>query len=180
VRESFESIYKDRVVVNDYIFRLARIIQIKNAVIRQERADSLSRHGDHNYDSIDFILEKYATTKFTEKEIIYFRKLKKEIQDFRTLELSLAAINNAKDREQTVAELNQTAHTILLDLDTLSEIQVAESKVLFESSNQRMYTSHLNAQLELVFLIVIGAIILMLMAVTPFHYSLKKRLSDLN
>lgn len=178
VQESFESIYKDRVVVNDYIFRLGLILENKRSSINGDNTSSV--YTDHSNDSVDFLLEQYAVTKFTDKETLYFDLLRKDIQAFRLLEHSLLDVDNLEAKQQLISNLNKRADKILADLAMLSQIQVSESKILFEKANERIYNSYLNAQLELVFLILICAIILTLLVVNPFQYTLKSRLSELN
>lgn len=178
VQESFESIYKDRVVVNDYIFRLGLILENKRSSINGDNTSSV--YTDHSNDSVDFLLEQYAVTKFTDKETLYFDLLRKDIQAFRLLEHSLSDVDNLEAKQQLISNLNKRADKILADLAMLSQIQVSESKILFEKANERIYNSYLNAQLELVFLILICAIILTLLVVNPFQYTLKSRLSELN
>lgn len=178
VQESFESIYKDRVVVNDYIFRLGLILENKRSSINGDNTSSV--YTDHSNDSVDFLLEQYAVTKFTDKETLYFDLLRKDIQAFRLLEHSLSDVDNLEAKQQLISNLNKRADKILTDLAMLSQIQVSESKILFEKANERIYNSYLNAQLELVFLILICAIILTLLVVNPFQYTLKSRLSELN
>ncbi len=178
VQESFESIYKDRVVVNDYIFRLGLIIENKKSIINDKQPNAT--FAIHSDDSVDFLLEQYAVTKFTDNEIFYFDLLKEDIEAFRSQELSLASTINSAEREKLVSNLNILAEKILNDLSMLSQIQVTESKNLFEQSNERIYNSYFNAQLELVFLIAICAIILTLLVVSPFWIALKSRLSEMN
>ncbi len=177
VQKSFESIYKDRVVVNDYIFRLGLIIENKKSIINGKQ--NTTAYALHSDDSVDFLLTQYAVTKLTDNEALYFDSLKIDIQKFRLLEVSLSN-GNAGQEDELVLYLNRHAEKILTDLTMLSQIQVTESKILFEKSNERIYNSYLNAQLELVFLIVICAIILTLLVVNPFQYTLKSRLSELN
>jgi uncharacterized protein YaaW (UPF0174 family) len=71
------------------------------------------------------------------------------------------------EKEKILASINNQVSTIANDLQLLSEIQVDESKRLFDNSNSLIQSSYLMSRIEIGFLIAIGSIIIILIMVKP-------------
>ncbi|MEQ9593510.1 MAG: MCP four helix bundle domain-containing protein [Cyclobacteriaceae bacterium] len=165
VRESFESIYKDRVVVNDYIFRLSRLVEGKRAIV-----NNVAQNGNYNvdmatYDSINTLVEKYAETKFSTKEELHFDAFNKKLADLRKFEKELTDSSDVEASDRQSKKLNALLSAMLDDLQILSEIQLSESKKLFDSANKLIHNSYLISRVEIAFLIIIGSLILTLITI---------------
>ena len=167
VKRSFESIYKDRVVVNNYIFQIYRLVESKKASINSIEPNGHLEYADDSYDSINKILDKYAKTKFSSREDLYFNSLKIELNNMKILEDRISKKIHRDEKEKILASINNQVSTIANDLQLLSEIQVDESKRLFDNSNSLIQSSYLMSRIEIGFLIAIGSIIIILIMVKP-------------
>jgi len=167
VKRSFESIYKDRVVVHDYIFQIYRLVESKKAYINSMKPNGDMEFADHSYDTINKILDKYAKTKFSVSENMRFNSLKIELNNMRTLEDKLSSKTDIAEREKIITDVNNHVSTIASNLQLLSEIQVDESKSLFDNSNRLIESSYLMSRIEIGFLIAIGSIIIIIIMVKP-------------
>lgn len=167
VQESFESIYKDRLVVNDYIFRIARLVEAK-----REKANSLTLGEKYllesqSSDSIDQLIINYTSTKLSRKEEMQFSTLKEKLNTLSFLEAELAKATDSEERNQLLIRLNDNTSSIIDNLETLSSIQLDEARGLFHSANRLIDISYLNSRLEIAFLIIIGSAILTLIMIKP-------------
>lgn len=131
VQESFESIYKDRLVVNDYIFRIARLVEAK-----REKANSLTLGEKYllesqSSDSIDQLIINYTSTKLSRKEEMQFSTLKEKLNTLSFLEAELAKATDSEERNQLLIRLNDNTSSIIDNLETLSSIQLDEARGFF-------------------------------------------------
>lgn len=78
LQESFTSVYEDRLVAENYIFKLSSYLNEKNQLYDQPTQNWLLRNQIIN-DSIQLIVEKYEGTKLTQDESRYFFFIKKAI-----------------------------------------------------------------------------------------------------
>ena len=140
LKESFSSIYKDRLLAESYIYLLSDLLHehelIKEANISKELID----------EKILLLIKDYESTYLTKEELAYFESLKK---------LLLADV--LQDKYSIAPKLNYASIYVLLD--RLSKIQVEEGTRLNIESSNRFLGSDLSFKLELAFLIVIGLII---------------------
>ncbi len=167
VKDSFESIYKDRLVVNDYIFRISRLVEAKKAKANGMKLNNGFEYDNHSSDSIDLLITKYAATKFSKEEEFYFINLKKKIIKLKNLEKELAEATSPGESSQILVKVDQNVSLILDDLTSLSGIQLTEAKRLFDSSNKLIHNSYMISRWEIAFLIIIGSLILTLITVKP-------------
>lgn len=180
VQQSFESIYLDRFIVNDYIFSIARLTENKKWKFDNIILDENLRIDDHSYDSIDELLSKYARTNFSQDETTYFAALKEKVHNLKSIEEHLTRTINIDERSEIAIDLNHKAQSAIDDLETLSDIQVVEARKLFDSSNKLIHNSYMIAQIEVVLLIVICTLIYALLTVTRSNLTTNTRLSGLN
>jgi hypothetical protein len=96
-----------------------------------------------------------------------FNSLKIELNNMRTLEDKLSSKTDIAEREKIITDVNNHVSTIASNLQLLSEIQVDESKSLFDNSNRLIESSYLMSRIEIVFLIAIGSIIIIIIMVKP-------------
>jgi hypothetical protein len=96
-----------------------------------------------------------------------FNSLKIELNNMRTLEDKLSSKTDIAEREKIITDINNHVSTIESNLQLLSEIQVDESKSLFDNSNRLIESSYLMSRIEIGFLIAIGSIIIIIIMVKP-------------
>lgn len=167
VQKSFKSIYHDRLVVSDYIFRISRLVEAKRARANDIKLTEEYGLDNHATDSIDQLIQNYVTTKFSRDEELYFTSLKKNIVELKKLERALANATTPAEISQPLYSLNHQVSLIQDDLTNLSAIQLVEAKGLFDSSNRLIHNSYLISRLEIAFLIIIGSLILILITIKP-------------
>lgn len=154
VQESFSSVYEDRLVAKDYIFKISRLLDIKkNDLITGE----ISKVSYSINDSIKTLVDKYSETKFTKKESKSFNKLKEKLQV-----LYDAEANNEDDASRALKIVD-----VLSELDKCANIQMLEARKELNKSNRLIDSSNLISRLEIGALIVIGIIIQLLIFLKP-------------
>lgn len=162
VKRSLSTIYKDRLVAQDYIYRLSINLQDKKLDLALE--DKVNHHLN---DSINHLVEQYAETKLTASEARYFQSFRNSLDELYSLERNFEE-NPAQEHKQ---EIYQQHIALNQQLDELSKIQLKEGKRQIEISNRSISTSDLISNIEIGVLIVIGLIIQALIFFKPMRLS---------
>lgn len=163
VQNSINTVYADRLVAMDYIYKISRELERKKMVgLSRDQAQSNKVNAQSNT-SIQGLIDKYAGTKLTEKEAELFKVLQKEIEDLNSLERKPIedGISDQK-RALSTEGMDLQFSKISESLDALSEIQLAEGRRENSISNRAISTSSLMSRLEIIALIVIGLLVQML------------------
>lgn len=146
VQDSLTTVYNDRVVAQDYVYKMSNVMSKKHLKILDA---SLSySQSNLNEEFID-LMDKFSTTKFTSKESLTFEDLNKNFNALMQLESKSTALID-KDRQV------QFIDAIKTDLNNLSLIQVSESKYKVGLAQRSLDTKDLMSTLEIVFLVIIG------------------------
>ncbi len=153
LQDSFTSVYEDRLVAENYIFRLSSYLNEKNQLYDQPTQNFLSRNQIIN-DSIQLIVEKYEDTKLTQDESLYFFSLKKQLEKLMLFDSKLSENDLEENREW-----NSKFNPIWSNLEALAKIQLTEGKRLITESEKVIHQSNTTFRLELAVLIIIGLII---------------------
>ncbi|GAA0196352.1 hypothetical protein GCM10009122_60930 [Fulvivirga kasyanovii] len=160
VKRSLSTIYKDRLVAQDYIYRLSINLQDKKLDLALE--DKVNHHLN---DSINHLVELYAETKLTTSEARYFKSFRNSLDELYSLEQNFEE-NPSLEYKQ---EIYQQHIALNQQLDELSKIQLKEGKRQIEISNRSISTSDLISNIEIGVLIVIGLIIQALIFFKPMR-----------
>ena len=167
VKRSVKTIYDDRLVSKDYIYKISRQLALKRNLLQSENGETAIRLNTTLNDSIQTLIEKYELTKLTEKEAHRFGLLKSNLkklyqsESFLEGEIPLSKeLNFPNDFEQYFAKVTE-------DLDRLSEIQMSEGKREKDISTRAVETSNFISKLEIAFVILIGFLIQILIFVKP-------------
>lgn len=153
IQESFSSVYEDRLVAKDYIYKISRLLDIKKNDLITGEVSSITY--DIN-DSIQVLINKYSKTKLTYKEKKYIPILEKKLNELYKIEEK----GTASEKAEQIAE-------VLSELDNLAEIQMLEAKRELNKSNRLVKSSDLISNLEIGVLILIGVIIQLLIFLKP-------------
>jgi len=160
--DSFSSVYKDRLLVESYIYKLSDQLYQKQILFDQCSQAQSDNHQlalnikGHNA-TINSLIQEYEGTKLTDEEAIYFDKLKRNFFQMESLEnqffqgnTDVATINTSLDKQFITAadHLNQ-----------LSSIQIAEGKSMADQSLRIVAGSSILTQFELAMIIIISLII---------------------
>lgn len=152
LEESFTSIYEDRLVVKDYLFKISRQLEEKkDYLVLDQYAQSKSIN-----DSIDVLLDKFAATKLTARESQSLYGLQDNIENLYQLEREFYTEEALPAKENKLEQINQRYEKIWNNMLILSEIQLTEGKRLMSSSNQVFKSTNLLSYLEIGFLILIA------------------------
>lgn len=156
VQNSFVSVYEDRLVAKDYIFKISRLLDIKkNDLITSK----ISNPGFIINDSIQSLVDRYSGTKFTKNEAKYFKALEEK--------LAILIQKEGEQAEEGESEIALSIIDVLTQLDGLAEIQMIEAKKELDKSNRLIESSNLIYRIEIGALVLIGIIIQLFIFVKP-------------
>jgi len=150
--ETFGSVYKDRLVVENYIFKLATATHEKKYLLTQynnkQEPDIKNKIQSIN-NKIDFLITDYQKTYLTVAEKGVFKNFLENNRQLRAIEES---------SKLEIAQLNGLYEKNIKMLNELSNIQMKEGEALYENSRS-IVTSNANiSYLELGLLIILGLI----------------------
>ena len=175
VQNTVNSVHDDRVVVQDFIYRLNTLFHQKELFLVQNRTNF-----DLGYQNaqIDELLASFRATKLTNKESRLLNGLQQEYDELRGLEnrnfnaveddtttIGSHAETIIERRAASSKKMQRTLDEIKKSLAGLSEIQLTESIQLTQLSNKSLGINILLSNLELAFLIIIGIALLVLIFV---------------
>lgn len=158
-QDTVNSVYDDRVVAQDYIYQLSGLFHQKERAIG-ERESFL---GSLN-DSILGLMSRFEKTKLTRSESEFFIDLRKNYQELTLLEQKFSLqtyprISTQKDIQMELMEIRQ-------NLDDLEGVQFTEGAQMTKRSTRALGMNVLLSKIELVFLVVMGAISLYMILIT--------------
>ena len=170
IQETVKSIYKDRIVVQDYIYQLQDMAHEREvAFLKGEERNGLS--GWHN--EIKALLNDFSKTKLTRDEA----RLLKQLDDQFTALALLEAKNMEMDSDQRARTGVPVHLTHIMDLlDGLEQIQLEQGGMLTQLSEKTLGVNRMLSNLEMVFLAIIGISILILAfypvkILNPIHWN---------
>lgn len=162
--KSFATVYEDRLVVESYIYKLSELLYQKkqmldNCAVSDNITDLKIQVSSYDAD-ISMLMSQYKLTKLTEKEDEVF-------QDF---EVNIGSIAALQSQYLSQLEIDAVSPVILLSLndqflsvagklEQLSDIQLAEGRILNEQSQKIVAGNEVLTQFELALLIGLGLII---------------------
>ncbi len=158
IQTTVNSVFKDRVVVQDLIYQLNTIFHTKE--LRFVLNDNFKTVGTENL-KIEELLTDFRTTDLTSKEFDFLEKLNEQFIHLKELE-SASLESSGLFSENTRAAAVKKLGGIKRSLNGLAEIQLEESGKLTQVSNKSLSMNILLSKLEVGFLIVIGIAMLAL------------------
>lgn len=159
--DSFSSVYKDRLLVESYIYKLSEHLHQKQKLIddcsqQEDRSDIRLKIAQHNA-AINNLIQEYEKTKLTNQESVFFDAFKNNINEMIALENQYLKSQNTMIA--ATPTFDQQFYTATKNLDMLSGIQVAEGKSMADHSKRIVAGSSILTQFELAMIIIIGLII---------------------
>ncbi|UII35020.1 hypothetical protein LVD17_14515 [Fulvivirga ulvae] len=158
VKRSLTTIYKDRLVAQDYIYKLSKNLQLKML--------DLAIKDKVNYDlndSINYWTNEYAETRLTSQETRSFESFRLNLGQLLRLEQDFNQSPSVAGKQ----EIYQQYSLLNRELDELSEIQLKEGKRQMKISKRSISTSDLISDLEIGALILIALMINALIFIKP-------------
>ena len=156
------SVYEDRVLAQDYIYKLSNLIHKKQLNFQngtQTVNTSLNKE-------VETLINLFSETKLTVNESKTFSDFRKDYDRLKVKEnryyKDQATIENTENSTDAslITPLDANLKTLQSDLDNLALIQVGESRTVLNSAQKSLDMSNLMSSMEVYSLLVIGIIIL--------------------
>lgn len=165
VKNSIVTIYEDRLVVNDLIFELSQMIHQKELAAVTSDSEFFNGPNQRINEKIDILIEKYLTTKLTEREEKTFGLLQDDLQELRKMEVPQPSDQMAYREELSNIKDN---------LHELTKIQLREGRNQMAISKEAIKHVELFTRIEIYLLIFLAITIQVIIIYTP------KKKSDAN
>ncbi len=156
VEHTVNSVFEDRVVVQEYIYRLNNLFHGKEMDLAQKAQTEIELPADKR---ILQLLSDFEKTELTREESVHFNFLKENYFELQTLEKGFVVSPEAH-QEESKKEMAALLKEIGVHLDRLSAVQLSESRQLTFLSKKLLNMNLLLSRLEIAFLIVIGVLFL--------------------
>ncbi len=168
IQNTVNSVYKDRVVVQNLIYELSTILHKKALRFSLDKTNSEAHNSENN--EVANILTAFRKTELTSKEYNLLIELSEDFEGFLTLEKKMISPQvTAQQKTEVLTALNSMRQ----QLDGLAKIQLEESEQLTELSNKSLGMNVLMSRLELGLMIVIGIAMMALI-----FYPIKKTVTN--
>ncbi|QXP70458.1 MCP four helix bundle domain-containing protein [Polaribacter sp. R2A056_3_33] len=158
IKDSLETIYEDRLVAKDLIFKISKSVQEKElALAKLDSTFYLGRNKQVNVD-IEKAINTFEGTKLTKKEAKVFN-------DFKNNLAVLIESENSTPFEKS--SYNSKILNVKENLYALSEIQMNEGKRQMSISKRAIDSIELFTQLEIYVLIFLGVVVQVIVIYKP-------------
>ncbi|MCR1024656.1 hypothetical protein NQT66_07540 [Cellulophaga baltica] len=158
VQTTVNSVYKDRVIVQNLIYKLNAIFHAKE--LRFILKKDFNTIPDENKKAEE-LFSDFAATKLTSKEKNVLNGLQDQFQKLKKLETDLFQSSSSLEENHLIATERMLGN-MGQNLDVLAKIQLEESRELTQLSNKSLGMTILLSKLEVAFLILIGIAMLAL------------------
>lgn len=183
---SFSSVYKDRLMVESYIFKLSehlfrKKIMIDTTVAGAAEGSKVKGLVQGHNRAIAHIIAEYEKTRLTEAESRFFSAFKGNIHDLYMLEERyFQRLSDGEDVVEVKDLISAEFDRASLNLGQLSGIQVLEGKLMNEHSQKIVAGSSILTQFEMGILIAIGLMIIVLVFESSSMFSKSPQNQGLN
>ena len=158
IKDSLETIYKDRLIAKDLIFEISKAVQEKElAAAKLDSVFFLNRNKKVNID-IETAIAAFEETKLTVKEAKVFNDFKNNIAVLKKSEVLKTFKDNSYNNQLLKVKKN---------LYDLSKIQMNEGKKQMSISKRAIDSIELFTQLEIYALIFLGIIVQVIVIYNP-------------
>jgi hypothetical protein len=163
--DSFKSVYEDRLLVEGYIYRLSENLYQKKLLFddfgNQDMKAFSKQISLHNL-AINALIIDYANTRLTNEESLYFDLFKKNINEIARMEQE--CFEKGDFKPDVLAQIDGQLAAASQNLQHLSDIQIAEGKILRDHSAKIVEGSSFLTQLEFGIIILSGVVIVVIIA----------------
>ncbi|WP_318310942.1 MCP four helix bundle domain-containing protein [Flagellimonas crocea] len=153
VEHGVDSVFEDRLVVQEYIYRLNNLFHKKALFLANH---TVNEGKIPQYPEITTILADFERTDLTREESLYLTSLKENYAELKKLEDD--EISNEAVKQEIVSVLNRISG----NLDELAEVQLSEGRQLTQQSKRSLGMNQMLSRIEIVFLIIIGILFLII------------------
>lgn len=156
LQTTVNSVYNDRVVVQDYIYQLTSIFYNKELKLVENNSPDISQN-----EKVGQLLIDFGNTELTNDERNHLNKLNGQFEKLGDLENRI--INPSTNIDADLGSIaRKTLNEIQLSLDALANIQLSESSQLTQLSQKSLGMNIMLSKLEVAFMIVIGIVMMAL------------------
>ncbi|MEP1035551.1 hypothetical protein [Ekhidna sp.] len=169
VQKSLTTVYEDRLLAKDYIYKISRQLQIKKNIIYNGDMNQIEWTINMANDSIDVLVYKFSQTELTETEALRFESFQNNLNELNKLEQNLSQVELINEELPSLNVREDRYSQLYEELDILSKIQLDEAKREISHSTRTINASNLISRLEIGALIIIGLLIQMLIFFKPLR-----------
>ncbi len=160
LQHSLTSIYSDRLVAENYLYKLSHEIYKKKLHLDESGAIFSERN-----DSIERIIHQYDKTLLTKDESSQLASLKSHLKVSDSIEDQIENSSSAREIDSLQIRLGSQYDIILADLNGLTSIQLSEGQKLIAESNRIVASDNITSRLEMGLLIIFGLLIMLILSV---------------
>lgn len=161
VQDSINSIYKDRLVVNDIIFEINLLLQEKELAILEQDEAFYGRRNPQINTEINQLLEDFKATKLVPVEATTLNDLEQNLDQLYRLE------NKLGQAPQSYKELQIKINTLETNLHSLSKIQLEEGRRQLFIGKKAIASVDLYTKMEVYILIFLALLLLVTLFYRP-------------
>ena len=152
-QKAVNEVFKDRVLVQGYIFSISNTLRAKQLALTHGVSESKAYRANAE---IDTLIKKFQDTRLTRTEAQLLSNFKTDFKKLKQLE-------SAPSESVDTGSQNQILNAMQDKLESLSEIQIHESRSLTRGAQKSLDLSALLSNIELLFVIIIGVVLQILM-----------------
>lgn len=159
---SVNTIYEDRMVSSDLLFELSLIIHKKEIALISEDSLFFKNQNEPLSQDLERLMERYAQNKMTEKERLYFGRLKTYFQQLKQLGNASPLYNDQKKKElgSLLIDINEHIYDLI-------KIQLEEGKRQVFSSRKAINAIDFFTQSEIIFLVIMAILVQIIILYRP-------------
>ena len=162
VKDSVITIYEDRLVANDIIFEMSKLIQEKEvAIARLDSVYFLERNNQVNNDIQDLV-SRFGQTKLTIEEGKTFNEFKENLASLRNSETAFIQSKFSQNKS-----LTNYINNLKEDLYKLSKIQLSEGRRQTSISKKAIDSVELFTHMEIYILVFLAILIQIIVIYKP-------------
>ncbi|MFT7071510.1 MCP four helix bundle domain-containing protein [Patiriisocius sp. Uisw_017] len=153
VQNALTTVYYDRVLAQDYIYKMNSLIH-KKRVQFAKAADSSDISNVNK--ELETLISLFATTELTSRENQILISLKDNFDASKSKEAAFFVADEDEIKSKVLAAVNYSLDALTTDLDNLALIQVSETKLITSNAQKSLDTNKLMSNMEIWFLLIIG------------------------
>ncbi|MER3374191.1 MAG: MCP four helix bundle domain-containing protein [Allomuricauda sp.] len=162
VRDSVVTIYEDRLVANDLIFKMLKSVHQKEMAISVSDSIFFNTQNPKVNDTIQSLISRFEQTKLTSEEAEVFNDLKRNVQSLSDSESQFKK-SDYVDNSQVLDHIEN----LKTNLNDLSKIQLNEGSRQMSISKRAIDTVELFTQIEIYILVFLAILIQIIVMYKP-------------
>lgn len=162
VRDSVVTIYEDRLIAKDIIFKMLKSVQQKELAVSLSDSTFFDSRNSKVNDNLHALIYEFEQTKLTSEESKVFNDLKKNVRSL--IESEVQFSNSGYKNNSQILNLIED---LKVNLDELSRIQLNEGSRQMSISKRALDTVELFTHMEIYLLVFLAVIIQIIVMYKP-------------